>query len=204
LTEEQARALGRTTGIYIPPEEQDLYTPIDNGFMRRELVEVYPPATEEQLQATEERLGFPLPADLRLLYTRVGNGGLNLGICHTFHGAIGGCGEYAWARSDGRTIEDLATGSGWRLHPRIEEALLRHPGRYVIADSMPEVFLWIGEDSEVSVEIDGLTGRVYNTEGWGYLPDRAPELVGGAFDLYAIEITAPSLSGWFERWLDRT
>lgn len=202
LTEEQARALGKKVGIYVPPEEQHLYTPIHNGMMRREEVVCYPPATEEQLLATEERLGFPLPDDLRRLYAEIANGGLNLGICYVFHGAIGGCGEYADVRQDGRTIEELASRSNWRMHPRIEEALFRHPGRYVIADSMPEGFVWIAEGGNISTEIDGMTGRVYYTEGWGYLPDRPPEQEGGPFDLICIAADAPSLTEWFEQWMD--
>lgn len=162
----------------------------------------FPPATEEQLRATEERLGFPLPPDLRRLYAEVANGGLELGLVQVFHGAIGGCGEYAMARNDGRTIEELTSDSGWRLHPRIEEALMRHPGRYIVVDSLPEGFIWIGEDSDISLEIDGMTGHVYYTEGWGYLPDAPPERVPGPFDLLSIEAVVPSLSVWFERWLD--
>jgi hypothetical protein len=191
-------------GTYFPPEAQQLHTLMGNGYMRRPAaVEVYPPATERQLRATEERLGFPLPNDLRLLYTHVGNGGLHLGICHTFHGAIGGCREYAWARSDGRTFEALVSHGGWRLHPRIEEALLRHPDRYIIVDSMPEGFLWIAEDSEIMVELDPATGRVYSREGRVYLPDKSPEIEEGSFDLLTLQLYAPSLGAWFELWLDK-
>lgn len=162
----------------------------------------YPPATEDQLRATEEQIGVPLPLDLCHLYTGVANGGLELGPVSVFHGAIGGCGEYADVRPNGRTIEELASTSGWRLHPRIEEALLRHPGRYVVADATPEGFIWIAEDSDFAVEIDGMTGRVYYTEGWGYLPDAPHENKRGPFDLLAISAYAPSLSAWFARWLD--
>lgn len=201
VTDEQARDL-EWHGIFMPPDMRDLFTSTGNGFMQRPQIKCHPPATEEQLRATEERLGFLLPPDLRRLYAEVANGGLELGPVQTLHGAIGGCGEYAMARNDGRTIEELASDSGWRLHPRIEEALMRHPGRYVVADSSPEGFIWIGEDSELSLEIDGMTGYVYYTEGWGYFSDAPPELVPGPFDLFSIEAIAPSLSVWFERWLD--
>ena len=163
----------------------------------------YPPATEEQLRATEERLGFPLPSDLRRLYREVANGGLYLGIAHVFHGAIGGCGEYADVRSDGRTIEALRPHGGWRLHPRMEGALLRNPGYYVVAESSPEDFLWIAEDSEISVEINIRTGRIYNTEYWGEIPVPLPEN-SASESLICMELVAPSQANWFERWLDRS
>jgi hypothetical protein len=162
----------------------------------------YPPATDEQLHATEEKLGFPLPPDLRRLYAEVANGGLNLGPVHVFHGAIGGCGVNPLYSGYGPTIEKLASMSGWRLHPRIEDALLRHPGRYVIADSLPDGFIYNGEDSEFSLEIDAATGHIYYSEGWGYLPDRQTEVHGGLFDLITIQANAPSLRAWFARWLD--
>jgi hypothetical protein len=154
------------------------------------------------LRATEERLGFALPPDLRHLYAEVSNGGLNLGPVQVFHGAIDGCGIYAMARHDGETIEELTSTSGWRLHPRVEEALQRHPGRYVVADSSPDGFIWVAWDSDLSLEIDGMTGFVYYTEGWGYLPDAPPEREPGPFDLISIAAEAPSLSVWFEHWLD--
>jgi hypothetical protein len=169
-----------------------------------EEIECYPPATDEQLRATAERLGFPLPVDLRRLYAEVANGGLNLGPVQVFHGAIGGCGVNPRYWGYGPTIEELASMSGWRLHPRIEEALLRHPGRYVIADSTPEGFIWLGEDSELSLKIDGMTGRLYYTEFWGAFSDEPPgrARVTGPSNLLSIEAIAPSLSAWFARWLD--
>lgn len=205
LTEERARELERIFGIKLPPDEYHHYTAITGGFMERPEVVCYPPATEEQLRATEERLGFPLPADLRRLYSEIANGGLNLGIAHVFHGAIGGCGEYADARSNGRTIEELEPHGSWRLHPRIEQALLRNPGYYVIADSSPDGFLWIAEDSEISVEIDVRTGYIYDTEYWGKNPDvPTSEDDPLANTLISIELVAQSLAAWFESWLDES
>lgn len=203
LSEVQARELERNFGVTFPPDVYHLYTAMTDGFMHRPEVVCYPPATEEQLGATEEQLGFPLPPDLRRLYSEIANGGLNLGIAHVFHGAIGGCGEYADYRSDGRTIERLAPHGGWRLHPRIEEALLRSPGYYVVAESSPENFLWIAEDSQISVEINVHTGCIYNTEYWDRNPN-APEDDPMANGLISIELVAPSLADWFEQWLDES
>lgn len=162
-----------------------------------------PPATEEQLRATEGRLGFPLPADLRCLYSKVANGGCNLGPLDVFHGAIGGCGESADTETGGRTIEELVSRSGWRLHPRIEDALLRHPGYYVVADSLPDQFLWIGGDFQISVYLDPQTGYIYDSEYWGEIPN-APD--DGALSLHLVSLVfaAPSLSVEIERWLDQT
>jgi hypothetical protein len=103
-----------------------------------------------------------------------------------------------------RTIEEQASASGWRLHPRIEEALLRHPRSYVISDSIPDGFLHVAGDSEISVEIDAHTGRVYRIGGWGWLPDRPPDAPLGSFELFSIELYAPSLGEWFARWIDDT
>ena len=161
----------------------------------------YPPATEEQLRATEEQLGFQLPPELRRLYSEIANGGVNLGIAHVFFGAIGGCPVNPGWRMD--TIEQLASESSWRLHPRIEESLLRNPGHYVVAESSPEGFLWIAEDSEISIEISRHTGYIYNTEYWGEIPARVPEDFA-LESLICIELVAPSLADWFKQWLDRS
>jgi SMI1 / KNR4 family (SUKH-1) len=198
LTDEQALRFG----IHMPPDELQLYTSTGDGFMWRPQIVDWPPATEEQLRATEERLGFPLPPDLRRLYAEVANGGLNLGRVQVFHGAIGGCGEYADVRPDGSTIEEFASDSGWRLHPRIEEALLRHPGRYVIVDSMPDGFIGIGQDSELSLDIDRITGYLYYSEYWGENPVAARPDDPDDGSLMSLELDAPSLSVWFARWLD--
>lgn len=205
VSEEQARDLERNHGILLSADECHEFTRVANGIMRRSETVCYSLATEEQLRATEEQLGFPLPADLRRLYSEIANGGLNLGIAHVFHGAIGGCGEYANVRSNGRTIEELKPHGTWRLHPRIEQALLRNPGYYVIADSSPDGFLWIAEDSEISIEIDVRTGYIFNTEYWGENPD-APRSEEDplANTLISIELVAPSLAAWFESWLDES
>jgi SMI1/KNR4 family protein SUKH-1 len=166
----------------------------------------FPPATEEQLRATEERLGFPLPPDLRRLYAEVANGGLELGLVQVFHGAIGGCGEYAMARNDGRTIEELTSDSAWQLHPRIEEALLRHPGCYVIEDSLPSDFLIIGEDYGYgSIVLNVRTGSVFYESYWDDLPDVIVDDSGFEpvpLQLSYLEAVAPSLSAWLASWLD--
>src|SRR5690349_17641702 len=141
LTDEQARELERR-GTPIPPEEWRHFTSTGHGFRQRPEIVCYPFATEEQLSATEKRLGFALPVDLRRLYAEVANGGLNLGPSNRFHGAIGGCCQGAPYWNDGPTIDQLASDSNWQLHPRIEEALFRHPGWYVIADSLPEGFIF--------------------------------------------------------------
>ena len=203
LTEEQARDLERR-GTPIPPEEWRHFTSTGHGFRQRPEIVCYPPATEEQLRATEEGLGFPLPADLRRLYAEVSNGGLDLGPSYRFHGAIGGCCQGAPYWNDGPTIEQLASDSGWRLHPRIEEALFRHPGSYVIADSMPEGFILLAETGcSTGLEMDGATGRLYLMDCW----DEAPDSQGNDSErryLLTLEAWAPSLSVWFERWLDDT
>lgn len=207
LTDEKARELEQH-GIFMPPDARHLYTAMNDGMMTREQVVLYLPATEEQLCATEDQLGFPLPPDLRRLYLDVANGGLNLGPVEFFLGAIGGCGEYAATRPDGRTIEAFANDSGWPLHPRVEEALLRHPGRYIIADSLPNGCIWIGQDSEIAVVIDLRTGCVYSVESLGTLvpgePGDDPAFTWNLFfnQLMRIELVAPSLSVWFERWLN--
>ncbi len=209
LTDEQARALEHH-GIYMPPDVRHHYTAAIDGMMEREQIVLYPPATEEQLRATEEQLGFPLPPDLRRLYADVSNGGLNLGPVDFFLGAIGGCGEYAATRPDGQTIEAFANDSDWRLHPRIEEALLRHPGRYIVADSLPKGCVWIGQDSEISIAIDLRTGYIYCIDSLGTLvrgePDDDPIFTRNLFfnQLMCIELVAPSLSVWFERWIAET
>jgi len=209
LTEWQAHGLEQH-GVYMPSEAYPLYTSVTNGFMTREQIVLYPPATEEQVRETEERLGFSLPTDLRRLYMDVANGGINLGPVEFFLGAIGGCGEYAATRPDGQTIEAFANDSGWQLHPRIEEALLRHSGRYIVADSLPKGCVWIGQDSEISVAIDLRTGYIYCIDSLGALirgePGDDPVFTRHLFfnQLMCIELVAPSLSVWFERWIDGT
>lgn len=204
LTEERAREWERIFGIKLPPAEYHHYTAISNGIMHRPEVVCYPPATEEQLRATEEQLGFPLPADLRRLYSEIANGGLNLGPVYVFHGAVGGCGEYAQNRADGRTIEQLVSDSGWRMHARLEEALLRNPGFYVVADSAPEGFIWLADPGcSTGLFIDGMTGRLYHTDEYGFLLN-PPTDDGDQEPLMIITLESPSLSVWFERWLDDT
>src|SRR5262249_38491857 len=101
-----------------------------------------------------------------------------------------------------RTLEALGSTSGWRLHPRIEEALLRHPDCYIIVESLPDRFLWVGYDSEISIDLDTVTGRVYLTTGEGSRPVRPYDSRRGPWDLMTLQVYAPSLGDWFEQWLD--
>lgn len=203
LTDEQARELERR-GTPIPPEERHNFTSTGHGFRQRLEIVCYPPATEEQLRATEEELGFSLPPDLRRLYSEVSNGGLNLGPSYLFHGAIGGCCQGAPYWEGGPTIEQLTSDSGWRLHPRIEKALFLHPGSYVIVDSMPEGFIFLAHTGcSTALEMDGATGRLYLTDCWDETPDSQGDDSERRY-LLTIEAWAPSLSIWFERWLDDT
>ncbi len=100
----------------------------------------------------------------------------------------------------GATIERLVSHSGWRLHPRIEEALLCHPGRSVIGDSLPNRFLHLGEDENygISTVLDSVTGRVYDFDYFTTVqPTDGPEQ-----NVYWLVLRAPSLSAWFAHWLD--
>ena len=203
VSEEQARDLERNHCISLPADECHDFTRVANGIMRRSKTVCYLPATEEQLGMTEERLGFPLPADLRRLYSEVANGGFHLGPVKVFHGAVGGCGEYANYEPGGRAIEELVSHSGWRFHPRVEEALLRNPRYHIIVDSAPEGFLEIGADHPYSIMLDPQTGYIYHFEYWGEIPN-APDDGAMSVNLYTIDVVAPSLAVWFEQWLDQT
>ena len=204
LTDNQARTLEMQFGVFLPLEERDRYMSIGNGFMERPQLTCYPPATEEQLRATEERLGFPLPPDLRRFYAEVANGGFDFDYC-VLYGAIGGCGVNPRHRPNGPTIEELVRESDWRLHPRIEEALVRHPDRYVIVDSLPKDFLRIGDGGSSLIVINRLTGCLYVLDYWDELPDVIVE--DPPYDPFHLQVQymqalAPSLSAWFSRWLD--
>jgi len=108
------------------------------AFWANEQVRVRP-ASEAQLHATEEQLGFPPPPFLRALYSRVANGGYGLGPANDSYGAQGG-----WPtryRAEERTIGQLASRSGWRMHERIAAiesgifcTLRRVRGRFVTPD----------------------------------------------------------------------
>ncbi len=149
----------------------------------------FAPATEGEVQAAEERLGYTLPEDLRRLYTEIANGGVRLGPVDVF------CG-----------VEDLSMQSDWQLHPRIEEALLRHPDRYVIIDALPKGFLEVGGDQAGGdMAISLLTGYVYYIADWDDLPDVIydnSESEPVPLSVWFMALAAPSLSVWFERWLD--
>jgi hypothetical protein len=203
VSEEQARDLERNHGISLSADEYHDFTRVANGIMRRSETVCYSRATEEQLRATEEQLGFLLPADLRRLYREVANGGLDLGPVEVFHGAVGGCGEYANYEPGGRTIEELVSHSGWRFHPRMEKALQRNPQYHVIVDSPPEGFLEIGADHPYSIMLDPQTGYIYHFEYEGEIPN-APNDGALSVNLFTISFVAPSLAVWFERWLDQS
>jgi hypothetical protein len=161
----------------------------------------YPPASEAQLQQTEAELGFPLPPDLRRFYAEIANGGRGIGPVDLFYGTIGGCPRSLWDGDPQKTIGQLASHSGWRMHPAIEEALLRHPSRHVLVDSLPDGFLLLGEfegypDATV---LDSVTGRVYVTNypfWFSALPTTGEEQ-----NITWLSLEALSLSAWFDRWL---
>jgi hypothetical protein len=170
---------------------------------------LYPPATEAQLHQTEEQLGFPLPADLRRLYTEIANGGKDLGPVFTLIGAAGGCPRYAYDPHG--TLASWVSHSGWRPHPRIEEALLRHPGWRVVVDWPPKGLLLIGDPGESSLNLDPFTGRLYTMDPCVAVPledgeeGEAATITGGDMPvryLDAFSLVAPSLGIWFSRWLD--
>lgn len=149
----------------------------------------FSPTTEDEVHAAEERLSCTLPEDLRRLYTEIADGGVRLGPVDVF------CG-----------VEDLTTQSDWQLHPRIEEALLRHPGRYVIVDSLPKGFIEIGSSqTDGYTAISMLTGHVYDVAYWDDLPDVIvdnSESEPVPLPVWFMTLAEPSLSVWLERWLD--
>lgn len=156
-----------------------------------------PPASKAQLEVTERQLGFPLPPFLRTLYSRVANGGRNLGYCNEFFGAEGGWPNHYLDQK--RTIGQLVSRSGWRLHERIEAALMQHPGQYVLSDESPDGFIQIADfGCGISVELDRYTGRVYHVGPAESIP------LGSHKELFVctIEFAGPSLEDWFEHWTD--
>jgi SMI1/KNR4 family protein SUKH-1 len=176
-------------GAYRPDGEFESIAPVP-----------YPPASEEQLRETEAELGFPLPAELRRFYAEIANGGRHIGT-ELLYGAAGGCLSDLWGADSQKTIGQLASHSGWRLHPRIEEALLRHPNYFVYVDSLPEGFLLLGElegypDTTV---LDSVTGRVYVTN-YPYWFEVLP-ITGEERHITWLTLQAPSLRAWFDRWL---
>lgn len=179
------------------------------------------PATEEEVQRVEERLEYPLPVDLRHLYLEVADGGTGLGPVEVFYGtaALGQTpADVGWQpdpeleptpeTGPDTTGEHLAQQRPWQLqlHPRIKEALVRHPGSYVIVNTLPQGLLRIGGGhSDGDMAIDAETGCVYHIGYWGAVPDAIAE--DAAYEptqpeLWYVELDAPSLSVWFARWLD--
>lgn len=163
----------------------------------------YPPASEEQLQQTEAELGFALPPELRRLYAEVANGGRSIGPVDLFYGAAGGCPRSRWSGDPQKTTGQLASHSGWRLHPRIEDALLRHPGRYVYVDSLPAGFLLLGEieSYDDTTVLDSVSGRVYQTSypyWFQVLPTTGAEQ---EINISWLSLDAASLGAWFDDWL---
>jgi hypothetical protein len=172
--------------------------PYTTAFWDREQLRV-PPASEAQLQVTEAQLGFPLPPFLRALYSRVANGGRGLGPANEFYGAEGG-----WPnQTSGHdlTIGQLASRTGWRLHERIEVALIQNPGHCVVGDELPDGFIEVADwGCGLSVHVDRHMGRVYLVGPGGSIPTSGEEEIY----LRSIELLAPSLAEWFRRWLDPT
>jgi len=146
-------------------------------------------------------LGFPLPPDLRRLYAQVANGGAEVGVDPVLYGAAGGCPCLEdWPAE--RTIGQLVSRSGWRLHPHIEEMLLHFPDRYVLADAVPEGFIRLGDlGYGNALEIDGATGRLYRVDRWA---EAADERASDSADHFPVSIScvASSLEEWIARWLD--
>ena len=134
--------------------------PPDHDWCEAEgLLPYYAPTTEAQVRQTEAELGFPLPDELRRFYTAVVNGDFEFGLTHIFYGATGGCPCQYECPSE-RTIGHLVSRSGRRRHPRVEEALLRHPRHYVVVDPEPEGVIQIGDQGcGIALQIDGATGR---------------------------------------------
>ncbi len=159
------------------------------GWLTRDRFRWFSPATTGEVHAAEERLGHTLPEDLRRLYTEIANGGVRLGPVDVF------CG-----------VEEISIQSDWQLHPRIEEALLRHPGRYVVVDSLPKSFIEIGSSqTDGYTAISMLTGHVYGVAYWDDLPDVIvddSESEPVPLPVWFIALAEPSLSVWLERWLD--
>jgi hypothetical protein len=176
--------------------QRAVYTP--NGEIWREPIVPYPPASERQLRQTEAELGFPLPSELRQFYAEVANGGRNLGRTDVLHGAAGGCPERGVA--GGNTIGQLVWRGEWQLHPRLEEALLRHIGRSILVDSPPGLFLRLGEEEgyNMTTLLDVATGRIYLAE----YSDTVQPADGPEQSLYWLCVWAPSLGAWFADWLD--
>jgi hypothetical protein len=158
----------------------------------------YPKASEAQLRRTESELGFPLPPELRRFYTEVANGGFNFGRTDVVHGADGGCPE--GGVDGGDTIERLVWRGDWHLHPRLEAAMLHHPGRAVLVDSPPGLFLRLGQELDYAIWtlLEVATGRIYSAE----YADTVLPTEGPAQQLFWFSVYAPSLSVWFADWLD--
>lgn len=166
---------------------------------------MWPPATEAQLRRTDERLGFALPPDLRRLYAEIANGGHELGPVFSLLGGEDGCPLHGYDVQG--TVGAQVSRSDWRLHPRLEEVLLLHPGKRVVIDTPPGGFFLLGNPGESSLELDPFTGRLYTISSFADVPIDDPAAVAEDGDmpvqhLDGLRLVAPSLAVWFTRWLD--
>jgi hypothetical protein len=147
-------------------------------------------ATEVQLRAVEAKLGFSLPPLLRMIYRDVADGGLGIrGDEHPF--------QHVTASAD---LSQEECRKGWRLHPCIERALQRHAFCYVVCDAYPERFLYLSQDSQLSLYLDAATGWIYDSEFEGVLP---PRRKGERIDLWSLSFFRGSLWELCEDWLER-
>ena len=150
-----------------------------------------PPATAGQLSAAEERLGIALPEDLRRLYTEVANGGHELGPVLMFYSATPNL-AYGFDYWDTIVGQDelIARPEPWSLHPRIADAILRHPDHYVLVDSPPASVISVADAGcGIGVQLDVRTGRVYSYEYWGEIMPAD----GAGQTLCTFKAEAPSL-----------
>jgi hypothetical protein len=144
-------------------------------------------ATEEQLQAVEAPLGFPLPPLLRMIYRDVADGGLGItGV--SFFQSVTACAD----------LSQENCRQGWRLHPCIEQALQRHALSYVRCAAYPERFLYLSQESQLSLYLDAATGWIYDSEFEGVLP---PRRKGERIDLWSLSFCRSSLWELCEDWL---
>ena len=162
----------------------------------------WPTATEEQVCAAEEEVGFALPPFLRDLYMQVANGYFAVGLDTLTCWPEGACPTPFMRRVKRKTLGQMVSHSGWRLHPRVEEALRHHRGYYVISTDCPDRFLTVGGGATglESIAVDGWTGAVYLVGMGGKGALRTGE--GAILPLYSIEFAAPSLEEFFAHWLD--
>lgn len=155
----------------------------------------------EQLRITEEQLGFPLPPFLHMLYAEVANGGPRLG---SYFGLFGCFGGYPFNSSDWaelpRLVDRLVSRSGWRPHPCIFDALMRHPGYKVQCEDCPDGFIGISDEAfSTSLALDTKTERLYLVGPGDDMPAEDPTQPSLLF--ITLTWVAASLEEWLEHWL---